>query len=51
VKRAFEVEKEGKATTEEHIIGVPKAETVIYETDTLVVFGSLKNVKKFIEIN
>jgi len=36
---------------EEHIIGVPKSETMIYETDTLVVFGKLGDVKKFIEVN
>ena len=36
---------------QEHIIGVPKAEMVIQETDTLVVFGTLNGVKRFLEIN
>ena len=53
LKREYEVKNEesGEVHYEEHIIGVPKSETVIYETDTLVVFGTLKNVKRFIEIN
>lgn len=53
LKREYEVkdEKSGELQVEEHIIGVPKSETMIYETDTLVVFGKLEDVKKFIEIN
>jgi trk system potassium uptake protein len=53
LKRAYEVGKDedGQMQVEEHIIGVPKPETVVYETDTLVVFGTLRNVKRFIEIN
>jgi len=51
LKREFEVQRDGETHTEEHILGVPKPETVIYDTDTLVVFGTLKNVKRFIEIN
>jgi trk system potassium uptake protein len=53
LKRQYEAGKddEGDMTFEEHIIGVPKSETVIYESDTLVVFGTLRDVKRFIEIN
>lgn len=53
VKREYEVkdERSGDMNTEEHILGVPKPETMIYETDTLVVFGKLGDVKKFIEVN
>lgn len=53
LKRSYEMkdEEEDKPILEEHIIGVPKSETVIYETDTLVVFGTVKDVKRFIEIN
>jgi len=36
---------------QEHIIGVPKSDMVIRETDTLVVFGTLTGVKRFLEIN
>ena len=51
LKRIFEEEVNGEVTKEEHILGVLKEETVVYDTDTLVVFGTLDNVKKFIEIN
>lgn len=51
LKRAYEMEKDGKMTKVEHIIGVPRQEQVIYESDTLVVFGMRKDVQKFIEIN
>jgi trk system potassium uptake protein TrkA len=42
---------DGEIDIEEHIIGVPKSETVVYESDTLVVFGLVRDVKRFIEIN
>lgn len=51
IKRCYEEEKNGEMVMEEHILGVPKAETVVYETDTLIVFGTLSNVKRFLEIN
>ena len=51
LKRVFEVKKDVELLEEEHIIGVTNAETIVYDTDTLVVFGSLKNIQKFIEIN
>ena len=53
LKREYEIkdEQSGDINVEEHIIGVPKSETMIYETDTLVVFGKLGDVKKFIEVN
>lgn len=51
IKREYEITKNGEETTEEHIIGVPKSETPIKESDTLVVFGAAKSVQRFIEIN
>jgi len=53
LKRSYEMNdsEEDLPSVEEHIIGVPKTETVIYETDTLVVFGTVRDVKRFIEIN
>ncbi len=53
LKRTYEMKEnqDGEVELEEHIIGVPKSETVIYETDTLVVFGLIRDVKRFIEIN
>lgn len=51
IKREYEITKNGEDTTEEHIIGVPKSETPIKESDTLVVFGAAKSVQRFIDIN
>lgn len=51
LKRIFEEEVNGIITAQEHILGILRPETVVYDTDTLVVFGTLDNVKKFIEIN
>jgi trk system potassium uptake protein TrkA len=53
LKREYEMKDKGgdEPITEQHIIGIPKAETVIYETDTLIVFGSMKNIQRLIEIN
>jgi len=34
-----------------HIIGVPNSETVIEKTDIIVLFGSTKNIERFLEIN
>ncbi|MCH2198222.1 MAG: TrkA family potassium uptake protein [Flavobacteriales bacterium] len=51
IKRCYEEEKNGEVVREEHILGVPRAETVVYTTDTLIVFGTLDNVKRFLEIN
>lgn len=51
IKREYEITKNGEDLTEEHIIGVPKGETPIKESDTLVVFGAAKSVQRFIEIN
>ena len=50
-KREVEVEKNGETVIEQHIIGVPRSSTVLYETDTIVVFGRSKDIGKFIEIN
>ncbi|MCH2223638.1 MAG: TrkA family potassium uptake protein [Crocinitomicaceae bacterium] len=51
IKRQYELTKNGEDCTEQHIIGVPKSDTVIQEKDTLVIFGAAKSVERFIEIN
>lgn len=51
IKRQYELTKNGEDCTEQHIVGVPKSDTVIQEKDTLVVFGAAKSVERFIEIN
>lgn len=50
IRRKFTPADEG-GQIDEHIIGVPKPEMVIEDTDTLVVFGTLTAVKRFLEIN
>ncbi len=51
IKREYEITKNGEECTEQHIIGVPKSETIIKEKDSLVVFGAAKSVERVIEIN
>jgi trk system potassium uptake protein TrkA len=51
IRREFQEKVDGEMVTTEHIIGVPQPDTEIRSTDTLVVFGPLKSVKKFLEIN
>jgi len=35
----------------EHLIGIPRPDTKVQETDTLVVFGTLGNVNRLLEVN
>jgi trk system potassium uptake protein TrkA len=51
IKRAFEKNINGELVTEEHIIGVPGSDTVIFDSDTIIVFGTTKDIQRFIEIN
>ncbi|MFA5574442.1 MAG: TrkA family potassium uptake protein [Brumimicrobium sp.] len=51
MRREYDVKKKGQYEVEQHVIGVPKGDTVIESRDTLVLFGTEKNVQRFIEIN
>jgi trk system potassium uptake protein TrkA len=51
IKRAFFVNKNGEELKEQHVLGVPSSDTKILEDDTLVVFGTSKNVQRFMDIN
>ncbi len=51
IKRSFEEIQDGKPTQVEHIIGVPKADTIIYSSDILILIGKKQDVKRFIEVN
>ncbi len=51
IKRAFSVNKNGEELKEQHVLGVPSSDTEILEDDTLVVFGTSKNVQRFMDIN
>jgi trk system potassium uptake protein len=51
IRRSFEENIGGKVELVEHIIGVPKADTIIHGEDVLILIGKTYDVKKFIEIN
>ena len=51
LKREYELEKNGLMVNEKHILGVPKSDTVIYESDTLIVLGQEMDIERFIEVN
>lgn len=51
LKRETEVRKEFGVEKEWHILGVPNSETVLKESDTIIVFGLVKDIERFIEIN
>ena len=36
---------------QEHLIGIPRPDTTVQETDTLVVFGTLGSVNRLLEVN
>ena len=52
IRREFEeIGDDGSPCMREHILGVPRPDTTIEATDTLVVFGSLGAVKRFLDVN
>lgn len=51
LKREFEIEKKGEPTKENQIIGVPQDNTVIYDTDSMILMGKEADIERFIEIN
>jgi trk system potassium uptake protein TrkA len=51
IKRIFEEKHHGEVVRVQHIIGVPKGNTVLYDTDVMIIMGKIHDVDKFIEIN
>lgn len=52
IKRSYKEEKNnGKTLQVQHVIGVPRPDTVLYESDMLIVMGKSQDIKKFIETN
>jgi len=51
LKREFDEELDGKMIKAQHTIGVPGSDTMVYETDTLVVFGTISDIERFLEVN
>jgi trk system potassium uptake protein TrkA len=51
IKRTFEEKVNGKFIDVQHVIGVPRGETVLYDTDILIILGKHQDVNRFVEIN
>ena len=51
LKRETEAIRDGEVIKEAHILGVPNSETVLIESDTIIVFGLVRDIERFIEIN
>lgn len=51
IEREVERKVKGESVVDQHIIGIPTPDTVIETTDTIVLFGSTKDIERFIEIN
>ena len=51
IKRQYQEEVNGEQQNVEHIIGVPKGDTVLLESDIIIILGKKNHVDKFIEIN
>ena len=51
VKREFIENKNGEECCESHVLGVPRSDTLIEASDTLVIFGRVKDIERFCEIN
>lgn len=51
VKRTFEEKVEGRFQEVQHIVGVPHGETVLYDTDILIIMGKHHDIARFVEIN
>lgn len=51
IKREFSEMRNGMEHTEQHVLGVPSSKTVISENDTLMIFGQVKDIQRFSDIN
>lgn len=51
IKRKYDEEKNGRIMEVEHIIGVPKGDTILYETDIMILLGKVQDVDRFVQIN
>ncbi len=51
LKRESEAIHDGEVVKECHILGVPNPDTTLIESDTIIVFGLVRDIERFIEIN
>ena len=43
--------KNGENVVEVHVLGVPSSKSMITENDTLMIFGQVKDIQRFTDIN
>jgi trk system potassium uptake protein TrkA len=51
IKRQTEEQLNGSMEIVEHILGVPSSDTVILESDTIILFGMAHDIERFLQIN
>lgn len=51
IKREFEVRKKDEIIKEQHVLGVPASDCIIEPSDTLMIFGMVGDIEKFIALN
>lgn len=51
IKRKYDEEIKGKIVEVEHVIGVPRGDTILYETDILILLGKVQDVDLFVQVN
>lgn len=51
IEREVERSVKGEKITDHHIIGIPTPDTVIEASDTIVLFGTTRDIERFMEIN
>lgn len=51
IKREFHELRNGESVAEQHVLGVPSSKTMITENDTLMIFGQVKDIQRFTDIN
>lgn len=51
LRREMNEMQDGKPTITSTIIGVPKSDNIIFDTDTIIVFGTTADIEKFVELN
>jgi trk system potassium uptake protein len=52
LRRAYEITNEdGEKTTEYHILGVPSSDTVLYESDYIILLGKNTDIERFVDLN
>ena len=51
IKRQFQEEVQGEMLPVEHVIGVPKSDTVLLASDIIILLGKSYDVDRFVEMN